>query len=150
MWNPFAIALMILAGIATLATWKTPRAWLWLGLGGASFLASSIVWDMGMREMHPVFTFASDALVVLAMHMWVREKWELPIQICFLVSTFCSLLKVGGFIGDGIVYASLLELCNLLALLWITGVGLTDLLARYERGLFPNLHRRLHVPFRAL
>lgn len=150
MWNPFAIALMIAAGIALLATWKTPRAWLWIGLGGASFLASSIVWDLGYRDMHPVFTFTADALVVLAMHMWVREQWELPIQLCFLVSTFSSLLKIGGFIGDGIIYASLLELCNFLALLWMTGVGLTDLLNRNERGIFPALHRRLHVPFRAL
>lgn len=144
MFNPFAIALMIGAGIALALSWKTPRAWYWIGLGGASFVASSLYWDYGDRTSHTLFAFTCDALFVLAMHLWVKEQWELPILGIFVVSAFINLLKLGSFIPDGVVYASLLELCNWLALLWILGVGLTDLLKHYDIRMVRRVHAGLH------
>lgn len=144
MFNPFAIALMIGAGIALALSWKTPRAWYWIGFGGAAFAASSLYWDYGDRTLHPLFTFTCDALFVLVLHLFVKEQWELTILGAYLVSVFISLLKLGGFIGDGILYASLLELCNWLALLWISGVGLTDLMKNYEIRTVHRVHTSLH------
>jgi hypothetical protein len=144
MFNPFAIALMIGAGIALALSWKTPRAWYWIGLGGAAFVASSLYWDYGDRMSHTLFAFTCDALFVLVLHLYVKEQWELPILGIFLVSAFINLLKLGGFIPGGIVYASLLELCNWLALLWISGVGLTDLMKNYDIRIIHRVSDGLH------
>lgn len=144
MFNPFAIALMIGAGIALALSWKTPRAWYWIGFGGAAFVASSLYWDYGDRTLHPLFTFLCDAMFCAALSRWSREIWELPILGIYVVSAFVSLIKFGDFIPDGILYASLLELCNWLALLWISGVGLTDLMKNYEIRIVHRVYTGLH------
>lgn len=76
----------------------------------------------------------SDALVCLFIFRGFREEWEIPVFIAFLCSCFASLLRIGGFVPEPWVYASLLELCNAGALLWITGIGLIDLIGRNENS----------------
>lgn len=145
--NPWAIALFIMALIVLALSRGVPRAWLWIGVGSASFVASSAFWEFGtmqMRDLHPVFTFACDALVCLAIHVGAKEKWELGVFVAFLMSVFASLLRLGGFIQDGTLYASLLELCNFGALLLIGGTGLLDMIGKHEDSYFHPVHRRLH------
>ena len=132
------------------ASYKTPRAWLWIGIGGASFVASSLLWAYGDKSTHPLFAFTCDALVCLALHLWARSLWELPILLLFTVSVFINLVKLGGFMPAGEIYPAMLEIINWLALLWITGVGLIDLLNQYDRRNFHRLHSRLHMSYRAL
>lgn len=149
MSNPWAYALYIGALVALLLTWKTPRAWLWICVGAASFVASSLWWDYGDHHLHPMVTFFCDALVCLAFHLWTREKWELGLFIIYITSAFVSLLKIGGFIPDGLVYAVILELCNWVALMALGGVGLTDLINRYEIRVVHRVHTSLHRASRA-
>lgn len=144
MFNPYAYALIGYAIFSLVMTCVTPRAWFWIGLGGASFVASSLYWDYGDRQYHPIFTFTCDALFCLALHLWAKERWELGIFLFFLTSVFASLLKIGGFIPNNTVYASLLELCNWAALFWISGIGLMDLINRYEDSFLRGLHSSLH------
>lgn len=147
--NPWAYSLIGLALAAMFASRDVPRAWMWIGIGGASFVASSLFWDFAsddLRLAHPIFTFTCDALVCVCLHKWTEEKWELGVFLAFLTSVFASLLRIGGFIPDHIVYASLLELCNLCALLVIGGTGVVQMAARRGYGAFPRFHSRLHSP----
>ena len=150
MFTPWILSLVTAALIAMAASHKTPRAWLWIGLGGASFIASSLLWAYGNKEAHPLFAFTADALVVFSMHLWIRERWEISLLLLFMVSVFINLMKLGGFMPAGEIYPAMLEIINWLALLWITGVGLTDLLNQHDRRTFHRLHSRLHLPYRAL
>lgn len=144
MLNPYSIALIVAACVVLALSYKTPRAWRWIGLGGASFVASSLYWDYGDHSLHPLFTFTCDALVALCLHLWVKEQWELPILGAYVVSVFISLLKLGGFLPEGIMYASLLELCNWCALLWIGGIGLMDMMKNYDVSFVRRVHSGLH------
>lgn len=149
MFNPWAMSLIALAVVVLAFTRRTPRAWFWVGLGGASFVATSLFWDFSShegRQFHPLFTFTCDALVCLALHHWAEEKWELGIFAAFLASVFSSLLRIGGFIPDPIVYASLLELCNLSALLVTGGTGAIQWAAERGYSSLSPLNTRLHSP----
>jgi hypothetical protein len=150
MFNPWAYSILVLALVALVASWTLPRARLWIAIGMTSFLASSLQWDFGDREFHPIFTLACDALVCLALHIGGREKWELGVFAAFLVSVFCSLLRLGGFIPNGILYASLLELCNYCALLWIGGMGTMERFSKNEGALFYPVRRDLRSAYRSV
>ncbi|MGA1801497.1 hypothetical protein [Rhizobium sp. HT1-10] len=124
--------------------WKVPRAWLWVALLATDFIATSLFWDYGNHEFHPIFTLAVDGLVCLAAHLWAQEKWELGFFLAFLSSVFISLLKLAGFVPSNLIYASFLELFNYCALLLISGIGILDVTARHERGFLSSLRRSLH------
>lgn len=144
MFNPYSLAIFF-AGLVTLSlTYRTPRAWLWLWIGGASFVSSALYWDFGNRQWHPIFTFTCDSLVCLSLHLWLKEKWELGVFACFLLSTFVSLLMVADFVPDTVLYASMLELCNWAALFVLGGTGLMDLISKNEDSVVGRLHGSLH------
>ncbi len=142
--NVWSLALLFGAIIALALTYKTPRAWLWIGLGAASFAASTLVWEYGDKTFHPLFTFTCDALFCLALHLRIRQQWEVGILFLYIVSVFVSLMKLGGFMPDGIMYAAMLEGVNWLALLWIGGIGLTDLASRYDVSFIRRMHTGFH------
>lgn len=142
--NPWAYGIVFVALVVLSLTRGIPRAWLWIGIGAASFVISSVYWDLGDKTLHPIVTFACDALVCVCIHAGAKEKWELGIFLAFLTSVFCSLLKLTGFIPNQILYASLLELCNFVALLWIGGVGIIDLIGKHEDGHLHRIRVRLH------
>lgn len=144
MFNYYAIALISAAFVTMGLSMKTPRSWMWVGVGGASFVASSLYWDFGDRQFHPIFTFSCDALVCLSLHVMAKEKWELIVFACFLLSCFMSILRIAGFVPGDIMYASMLEVCNWAALFVVGGVGLLDMVRRNGDGLSGSLHRSLH------
>lgn len=142
--SPWTYALILLALVAMAFSYRIPRAWRWIGVGGASFFASTLFFDYGNRpDLHPFFTLACDAAVCCAIYRWHQEDWEIPIYIAFMCSVFASLLMLG-FHLEPWVYASLLELCNAGALLWIIGTGLIDMLGRHENSAFRPVYNRLH------
>lgn len=143
MASPWTYALIAMALAAMAFSYSIPRAWRWIGIGGLSFFASTAFLDYGDRpDLHPFFTLGCDALVCGTIYRWHQESWEIPVYIAFLCSCFASLLMIG-FRLDHWVYASLLELCNVGALLWITGTGLIDMIGRHENSSFH--HWRGHL-----
>lgn len=153
MFNIWAYSLFIAAGIAMLLSCKTPRAWFWIGVGGASFIASSLFWDFADRNLHPLFTMGCDMFVCLVFYKRSQievdgvpqmEQWELWLFLLYIVSVFISFLKLIGFVPTPLLYAQLLELVNWAALFCISGVGLTDIIARYEPVYVGRVRDRLH------
>ena len=142
--NPWAYSIIALALVVLVIARGIPRAWLWIGVGGASFIASSLYWDFGNQQLHPIFTFTCDSLVCAALHAKAEEKWELGVFLAFILSVFCSLLKIGLFLQDDILYAMFLETFNAAALLVIGCTGLTELIGRNEDSAFHRVNRYLH------
>jgi hypothetical protein len=144
MESPWTWALIAMAFAAMAFSYRMPRAWGWIGIGGLSFFASTLFLDYGNRpDLHPFLTFACDAAVCLAVFRWYHEDWEVGIFIAFLCSCFASVLMIG-FRLEPWVYASLLELCNAGALLWIGWTGLIDMIGRNEDSALHRVYRRLH------
>lgn len=140
-------ALAAVALIAAAVSYRVPRAWLWIACMAVSFLVTTTFLDYAARpDLHPFLTFACDALICITVFQHYREDWELGVFLAFLCSTFASLLRMGGFIPEAWVYASLLEICNAGALLWIAGTGLIDMIGRNENSPFYPVRARLHSP----
>lgn len=151
MESPWTWSLVAVGLLAMLLTFHVPRAWQWIGIGGLSFFASTLFLDYsGRPDLHPFFTFACDSLVCLALFRGYQEDWELSVFLAFLCSCFASLLMIGGFVREPWIYSSLLELCNLSALLWIGGTGVIDMIGRNENSVVHSWYRRLHLPRRTL
>lgn len=144
MTSPWTYALVSVALVVMLLSWKTPRAWWWIGVGGASFFVTTLYYDYGNREMHPILTLACDALCALVIYRMYKEDWEVLIFLAFLASVFCSVLMLGGFIKEDWIYASLLELCNLGGLLWIGTTGLVDMVGKNEGSPLHHFRSRIH------
>lgn len=145
MSSPWTYALVIAALAGMVLAWHVPRAWMWTGIGGASFFASTLYFDYGNQVLHPIMTLACDSLVCLAIYRWAKEKWEILIFLSFWLSVLTSLLMIGGFIPDRVVYASFLEIFNLCAILAISGTGIVQMIGKYgSAGFFHNLDRYLH------
>lgn len=142
--NPWAYSIVVLALVVMVIARGVPRAWLWVGVGGSSFIASSLYWDYGNQQLHPIFTFTCDALVCVTLHMRANEKWELGIFAAFLLSCFCSLLKIGLFIQNDVLYAQFLEFFNTAALLMIGCTGIMERFGKNEGHLFHRVNRYLH------
>lgn len=146
MSNPWAISLMLLALVAAVVARGLPRAWLWLGAGALSFITSSLYWDYGDRVNHPIVTLMCDVMVCSLLYAMAKERWEMGVFIAFLTSVLCSLLALGQFIPKVWVYASLLEFCNLSAILFIGGAGIIDALGKRKPGAFRHWSHVLHSP----
>ncbi len=144
MLNPWSFGLLCMAIVALAASWQIPRARLWIAAGAISFIVSSLWWDYGNREVHPLLTFSCDSLVCLLVYLFFQEDWELGFFLAFLASTFSSLLQILGLIHQEWVYASLLEFCNACALLWITTTGIVDMVGKNENSALHPLRARLH------
>lgn len=143
--SPWTFALIAMALAAMAFSYRVPRAWWWIAAGGASFAVTTLYLDLsGNPSMHPILTLACDALVCLMIFRCYREDWELGVFIAFLASVFSSVLRIGGFIPEPWVYASLLEMANLGALLCIGGTGIVDMLGRHEGSRLHHLRGRLH------
>lgn len=147
MTSSWTLGLVFIALVTLAISYNVQRARVWIGVGGASFFASTLFLDYGARpDLHPIFTLSCDALVCLSISIWYREEWELGVFIAFLASVFSSLLVLGGFVHDPIVFASLLELCNLGALLWISTTGIVDTVGRHADSPLHRVFVRLHSP----
>lgn len=151
MSSPWTYALIGLAVIALACSSHVPRAWRWIGVGGLSFFVSTLFLDYGpMPEWHPLVTFVCDATVCFVLFFTYMEyggsDWELGVFIAFLCSTLSSLLRMGGFIPADWVYASMLELCNAGALLWIIWTGLIEMVGRHENSPVHQLRSHLLHP----
>lgn len=134
-WALVAFALVTLA-----LSYRVPRAWRWMAWGGASFFASTLFFDYaGRPDLHPFFTAACDGLVCGYVLYQYQEHWELGIALAYLMSVFSSCLMLGTFIHSQIVYASLLEICNLSAMICISTTGVLEMIGRDERSPFHTL-----------
>lgn len=133
------VALILSAGI--------PRAWLWIGCMTVSFVLSTLFLDYsGHPELHPWLTFSLDALVFMIVLHWHRENWELAIAVAFLASVFASLLRIWNVVQVDWIYASMLELANLAALLSIIATGILDRVGRREHSSFHRPRAVLRSP----
>lgn len=142
--SPWTWALIAMTVVVMVFSYQVPRAWSWIGIGSLSFFVTTAFLDYGDRpDLHPFLTFACDALVCGLIFRFYQQDWEVGVFIAFLCSCFASLLMIG-FRLDAVVYASLLELCNAGALLWIGWTGLIDLIGRHENSAFHRMYRRLH------
>lgn len=145
MTSPWTYGLIAIALVTMALSYRVPRAWLWIGCGGLSFFASTLFYDYyGMPQWHAPITFLCDTMVCVAIFNFYEEDWELGIFIAFLCSTSCSMLMLAGAIPEQWVYASLLEVCNLGALLWIGTMGIIEMIGRHEDSYFHSLRNHLH------
>lgn len=122
--NQYHLWMAIAAGIALVASAKTPRGWLWIGMLAASFIVSLAYlrfyesWEEANRlatyfpfEDFPylaldrnwlppsIIAVICDALVCLGIHTWGREKWETSwLYKIVLVSVAVNLLYSMGVI----------------------------------------------------
>lgn len=104
-----------------------------------SFLITTLFLDYsGRSDLHPWLTFACDTLVFMAVLRWHKESWELGVAIAFLASVFASLLRIWNIVQVDWVYASMLELTNLGALLCISGTGLVDTIGRRANSILSD------------
>ncbi len=129
--NPWAYSILSLALFSAVLAWHVPRAAAWVALAMISFVASSLWWDYGDKQSHPLLAFTSDALVVLIVSTMLRERWELVFCAAFLASCGVSLARLSGALPGGVIYASGLEICNFVALISIIGMGTMDRIARH-------------------
>lgn len=149
--NVWAFSLAIGALVTMGMTWTLPRAWIWIGIGAASFVASSLYWDaseyFGVADpkLHPVFTLTCDALVCLLVAKYATELWELGFGVFFWFSVLTSLLMMTGIFPTTLIYAQLLEACNWMALLFLSGTGIINMIGRHEDALLHGWHRYLHL-----
>lgn len=148
MSSPYTWALIAVAIFAAALSYQVPRAGRWIALGALSFFASTVFLDYTpWHDLHPVFTFFCDFVVCIVIGVTYFHRggkdWELGVFIAFMCSCFSSLLMMG-FRLEPWLYASLLELCNLAALLWIIGIGVVDLVGRHENSRFHGLRHMLY------
>jgi hypothetical protein len=141
--NEFEIILAVLAVFTAIIARNLPRAWLWIAAGALSFAASSAYWKFGLPH-HGAFTLVCDSLVCLSIYFLGREQWETRLYNVFQFSVLISILRMAGFLDYGVVYAGMLELCNLAALLLIGGTAILDGVADENRSFGDwsgNIHR---------
>jgi len=148
MTSPWTWALIAMAFVAMAFSYRVPRAWRWIGVGGVSFVLSTLYLDYGPEPLfHPLVTFICDAavcLVIFAAYMQHGgQDWEVGVFIAFLCSCLASLLRMGGIVQVDWVYAGMLELCNAGALLWIIWTGLIEMVGRHENSPVHSLRASL-------
>lgn len=131
--NEFEIILAIGALVTAYIARGLPRAWLWIAAGALSAAASSAYWNYGLPH-HGAFTLACDSLVCLSIYFGGREQWETRLYNVFQFSVLISILRMAGFLDYGVIYAGMLELCNLAALVLITGTAILDGVADEDRS----------------
>ena len=156
MWQTL---LLIGAILVAAASFKVPRAHLWILAGAASFVASTAYSRFGL-PYPPAFTLVCDATVCLILYFACRERWEEWLYRIFQLSVLVSLVYLAGPITlgslvihlDHTAYVIGLEICNWLALALIGWTGIGEQVMRNEIGLGrarnPNL-RRAHAIGRA-
>jgi hypothetical protein len=155
--NEYEAVLLTMALITAALSRKLPRAWLWIFAGFCSFVLSAVYWRLGLPH-HPAFTAFADSSVCLAIYFNARERWEMGLYKVFQLSVLISLLKLGGFMPDGLWYPAALELINVAALLLISGTaifagaahGIRSVWHRndsFYRSLFPLRAARTTPPF---
>lgn len=141
-WSLVAVAFVSMA-----LSYRVPRAWWWIGAGGLSFFVTTLFLDYsGRPDLHPFLSFACDALVCLCIFRWYQSEWELGVFLAFMCSCFASILRIGGFIPDQWVYASLQEMANLAALACIGGTGIVSMIGKDVHSPFHRYAMRLHSP----
>lgn len=149
--SPWTWTLIAMALVAMAFSYELPHAWRWIGLGGAIFFATTAFLDYAPWPiLHPFLSFAGDAAIVVVVLKYAREDWEICIAVAFIASAFASLLRMFDMIGDHVLYASLLELCNAGALICITGTGVVDMMGKRHGTALHALRDRLHSPRRSL
>jgi hypothetical protein len=101
---------------------------------------------------------ACDALLCLLIDRYANEKWELRLFNIYQFSVLVSVLRLTETITSGYVYATMLELCNWVALLLITGTAIMGkvrsndgIVLRYSWGAYfrrayTNLRRPRETP----
>ena len=96
-------------------SWKVPRAWLWIGLGAVSFVASSIWWDNGL-PYGAWFGGITDLVICLLITETARYRWELWFSYAFGLMMLVDALNLMGAVPSHYVFAVTLELLNWAAL----------------------------------
>ena len=120
-------SLLIAAVLVSAASWRNPRAILWVVLAAVDFAISTVYWRSGLPYAEGV-AGACDAAVCLGIYFAARQRWELWIWRLFQTSVAINFLYLAGNIGiftpiDHEVYSSALEAINWLTLLLIGGMA---------------------------
>lgn len=144
--NEYETILLVMALVTLFVSRKLPRAWMWIFAAFCSFLFSAVYWRLGLPH-HPAFTAFSDSAVCLSIYFLGQEKWELKLYKVFQFSVLISLLKLGGFVPEGVWYPAILEIINVVALLLISGTAILAGAADGNRAAWRRggaFHRSLH------
>lgn len=143
--SPWTLGLIAIALVTLGCSYRLPHAWWWIGLGGLDFFATTLFKDYGPSpDIHPFFTAGCDGLVCFIILRNYRENWELGVALAFLISIFCSCVALGfqPLVKDW-VYASLLELCNLAAMLCIAATGVAEAIGKNAGSPFHSIRSTL-------
>lgn len=150
----------LLIGAVTVAalSWRLEHAWLWIGAGAASFVAST-AWGRYDLPMAPLFTAFCDAVVCLLIYGVAKRVWELKLYRLFQASVLVSLVYFGlvmwwPAVASKATYVTILEIINWLALALILGTGATQWISAngrdhslwFGRDLVRHLGRALLTP----
>lgn len=159
------ISLLVGLMVALALTTGNLRAWGWLGAMAVSYAFSTIYWRLNGPEAAFVAGM-SDAAICLAVYFLARRKWEIVIGRLFLVSVAVNMVYYFGTMrlvaslshND---YGAMLEAINWLAMLWIGGTGLLQMVGEDDgvsahslshhlrRLMLPVFRPRAHPPFTA-
>jgi hypothetical protein len=146
MTSPYTFTLIAIAAIVWNLAAHLPQARMWIVAGAMSFFASTIYVDAGL-PYHPAFTLVCDACVCLSVYFLGKEEWEKRIYNVFQLSVLISIIRMSKLIDDSVVYAAALEICNLMALLFIGGTAIIDRISAngHGYGLSAWWHRHIRV-----
>lgn len=124
MTSPYTWTLVLIALLVSVLARDLPRARIWIFVGGVDFFLTTIYYDLGFPK-HSAITLMADASVCLLLYFFAREEWEVKgLYRIFQLSVLFSLFHMAKIITDDVTYASVLELCNLMALFVIGGTAI--------------------------
>lgn len=146
-WYHAALGGMALT--ALLLSWNVPRCGKWIFLLSASYVASVLYHRLApYNDVLPygaVVAFFCDAILFLLIRQLHVEKWEYwTLGMIALGMALFNLVQIIGFtfgfppVLSNTDYSSILEVANAAYLAIIGGVGLSDLVGRYEGHFLGN------------
>lgn len=126
-WN---IILLSGAAGAAFVAWGEWRYIMWLAAVVCSYCVSVLYWDTGLPYAE-VVTALCDGLLVAAVTVRAKYLWELVIGLLYLLSMGVSMVYlanniIGAGAMDQTLYASILEVINLAAVLSLGGLASFD------------------------
>jgi hypothetical protein len=120
--NIWQVSLLIGALLTLCYSTQVTRAWLWIGIGTLSFVASTM-WARAELPSPPFFIMLCDTAVCLTIYTFATRQWEIWLFRIFQGSVLLSIFHVFGGVQSQYFYVAFLEAFNWAALLLIAGTA---------------------------
>jgi len=122
-WYHFT--LISAAGIAAALAWNVPRAVQWIALGGILYVFSAMWHNYGF-PYPTAFGAATNLIMCYLLWIYADQRWELRIWNAYHLMLVVDVLFIFGYIRSQYAFAVSLEIINLIALIFIAGIGIAE------------------------